>query len=211
MGDNSRGIGVIRTGEFALSFGCALAALPFGADPVLMAIPLLLGWAFASAGVAMAPTLDKKAKTIWSIIFFACFVVEGSLLHLHSLPPAAPPKPIELPLTPPAAPPVTPPTTGVSKTAPSPKVQAPVEIPSPELLLPGQGRKLSRAAMISQLREMFPGRIIADATVKSLTDLYRGKMTMDAEKEIEPYMNNWLVLSGPLGDRAGHKGGQLSL
>jgi hypothetical protein len=63
--------------------------------------------------------------------------------------------------------------------------------------------EVNRAAILSNLRNRYPNRIIVDVAPKFLMNLYKDKLTHEGDRAIAPYIGNWLLLSGPLDDVSG--------
>jgi hypothetical protein len=57
-----------------------------------------------------------------------------------------------------------------------------------------------RTAILSQLHQKYPQRIIVDVTPNYLMDLYNNQMSIDGDRAISPFLRNWVLLSGPIWD-----------
>jgi hypothetical protein len=72
--------GFIRTAEFSLAVGAALAALNFGGDLMLLTAALLAGWVFTALGIFSSTNAKRGLLTALATLFFS---TEGGLLYWH--------------------------------------------------------------------------------------------------------------------------------
>jgi hypothetical protein len=50
------------------------------------------------------------------------------------------------------------------------------------------------------MRDKYPDRIIADVTPDYLLDLYKDRMTILGDRDTEPFIGKWFILSGKIAD-----------
>jgi hypothetical protein len=70
--------------------------------------------------------------------------------------------------------------------------EAPPPIPERE--------SVARAALISKMRDKYPDRIIADVTPDYLLDLYKDRMTILGDRDVQSFIGKWFILSGKIAD-----------
>jgi len=63
--------------------------------------------------------------------------------------------------------------------------------------------EVSRAAILSNLHNKYPERIISDVTPEYLVGLYKDKFAIEGDRAIAPYIGNWLLLFGQIDDVSG--------
>jgi hypothetical protein len=85
------------------------------------------------------------------------------------------------------------------------KTQSNVDVHSPgaRILSPVTEQKednIKRAKLLSNLRIKYPERIIADVTPDYLADLYKDRMTVQADSDVRPFVGKWVILTGPIDD-----------
>jgi hypothetical protein len=63
-----------------------------------------------------------------------------------------------------------------------------------------ESESIARATLISKMRDKYPDRIIADVTPDYLLDLYKNRMTILGDRDTEPFIGKWFILSGTIAD-----------